>query len=130
MTQVGNSMEARRQEWITRVNGLADQIRTWAVAEGWQVQQGSKTIQEPQLGEYQVPVLTIRLPGGELMINPIGLHIVRGGGRVDIEATPTLNRVKLIGSNGTWIVMTDSNVPLRMDWTAQRFAELARDLLA
>ena len=130
MAQLGNPMAARRQDWIQRVTNLVDQISAWAQAEGWQFQRELKNIHEPLLGSYQVPALTIHLPGGELMINPIGLHIVGGDGRVDIEATPTLSRVKLIGANGNWIVMTDSNVPLRITWDAQHFIELAHDLLA
>jgi hypothetical protein len=60
----------------------------------------------------------------------VGLHIVGGDGRVDIEGYPTLNRVKLIGVPGGWTIMTDSNVPLRVPWNAETFHQLARDLVS
>jgi hypothetical protein len=130
MTQLSDNMAARRQDWIQRATTLIDQISSWAAAEGWHVDREPKNVHEPLLGTYEIPTLTIRLPGGELLVNPVGLHIVGGDGRVDIEATPTLSRVKLIGDNGSWIVMTDSNVPLRITWDAPHFIELAHDLLA
>ena len=46
-----------------------------------------------------------------------------------IEAFPTLNRVKLIGRGADWEIYTDSNVPLRQLWGAETFAQLAGDLL-
>ena len=130
MAQLHDPMLARRQDWIQRVTRLVDQIVSWSQPEGWQVQRDVKNMHEALLGDYQLPTLIIRMRRGELMINPIGLQIVGGDGRVDIEATPTLSRVKLIGANGNWIVMTDSNVPLRITWDAPHFVELANDLLA
>jgi len=119
----------RRQDWLTRVKALADQVEEWAKAEGWPVDRQQKVIREEALGEYTVPLLRVQARGGELHLNPIGLHIIGGNGRVDIEAYPTLGRVKLIGDNGGWKLMVD-NVPLRRPWAAHTFVELAQDLLS
>ena len=129
MTQTADPYAQRRHEWVTRVNVLADQVQKWSQDEGWSVQREEKTIREKQMAQYAVPLLRISAPGGELDLNPIALNVIGGDGRVDLEAFPTLSRVKLVGEGGGWKIMTDSNVPLRRPWNAQTFVELAHDLL-
>jgi hypothetical protein len=118
------------QAWTQRVQKLVKEIATWARAEGWQIQQGTKTLQESPLGTYDVPTLQIHLPAGDLLVNPIALDVVGADGRVDLEAFPTLNRVKLVGKNGHWRIITDSNVPLSEAWGPELFAQLAKHLLS
>lgn len=89
-----------------------------------------KPVRERLLGDYTVPLLRIMLPRGELHLNPIALDVIGADGRVDLEAFPTLSRVKLIGENGGWKIMTDSNVPLRRPWEPATFVELVNDLLS
>ena len=131
MTQsiVDPVLQQRRDHGIGRVEALVAQIEGWSVAEGWIVERLPKILREKVLGEYEVPKLNIRLPGGELRLEPIALYSGSGDGRVDLMGYPTLNRVKLIGEK-TWQIMTDSNVPLRLPWNQQTYAQLARDLLS
>lgn len=133
MAQLANDIpqsESRRDQWVARVEAFVNQIIEWAAEENWAVDKNSKTIHERVIGQYVVPTLRVRLPLGEIHVNPVGLHVVGADGRVDIEAFPTLNRVKLIGVNNQWEVYTDSNVPLRQPWTRKTFTQLAQDLLA
>jgi len=130
MTQAVELSQQRREEWVARVAALAEQIKVWCQSQGWLVEEEQKTIHEDLLGQYFVPELRIAAPGGTLHLNPIALQVVAGNGRVDLEAFPTLSRVKLVGSNGGWKVMTDSNVPLRDPWNQESFVRLAADLLS
>jgi len=131
MTQLADPSAEHRQEWVSRVRALADQLEQWCKAEGWAVEREEKTVREDRLGEYAVPLLRIKLPGGELDLNPIGRDVIGGNGRVDLEAFPTLSRVKLVGeADGRWRIMTDSNVPLRRPWEPATFVQLAHDLLS
>jgi hypothetical protein len=123
-------MKNRLDDWITRVRLLCDQIATWSAAEGWEVEQHEKDITEDRLGRYAVPELLIRLDGGELLITPVARDTIGGEGRVDPEAIPTLARVKIVGVNGGWKLYADPNVPLRIDWNHENFAQLALDLLS
>jgi hypothetical protein len=61
---------------------------------------------------------------------PVAQHVVGADGRIDIEAFPALNRVKLIGRGEQWVIYTDSNIPLRQPWNAETFVQLAQDLTA
>ena len=130
MTQTIDQYAVRREEWMSRVSTLVDQVEEWCRAAGWAVVREQKTIREKLVGEYVVPLLRITVPKGELHLNPIGLDVIGGDGRVDIEAFPTLSRVKLVGENGSWKLMADGNIPLRRPWNPRIFRELADDLLS
>jgi hypothetical protein len=134
MTQAINSSanrEQQRQEWIARVDRLIAEIAEWSRAEiGWQVEQDRKVIVEDTLGEYEVPTLLVSLPGGQVSVNPIAHHVVGAQGRVDLEAYPTLNRVKLLWTPKGMQVITDSNIPLRVPWNREAFIQLVLDLLS
>jgi len=123
-------LQHRRDEWIARVYRLVNDIAQWAEGEGWPTHREQKRIHEKHLGDYQVPALRIRAPGGDVYVRPIALHVVGADGRVDLEAWPTLNRVKLVGRDAGWQIMTDSNVPLREPWGRESFLQLVRDLQA
>jgi hypothetical protein len=41
-----------------------------------------------------------------------------------------LARVKIVGVNGGWKLFADPNVPLRIDWNHENFAQLVLDLLS
>ena len=121
----------KRSEWIARVEALVEQIGQWAKAENWHAEKREKSITEKFFGTYTVHELAIHRVDGEIVINPIGLIVGRRVGRIDIEAFPTLSRVKLLEANGNgWTIMTDSNVPLRVEWNRQNFRQLVDDLLA
>jgi hypothetical protein len=120
--------QQQRDQWIARVEALVTQVTEWSIAEGWTVERAPKTIREKLLGTYDVSKLHVKLPGGELILEPIGIQVPGEDGRVDLEAFPTLNRVKLIGGQ-EWRIITDSNVPLRLPWNRETYAQLAHDLL-
>jgi hypothetical protein len=122
-------LQRRRQDWIARVSALVDQVTKWSAAESWSVERHPKTITEELLGTYTVPEIVIRLQGGELILTPVALHVAGGNGRVDLEAIPTLARVKLLGADGGWTLYADPNVPLRLRWNQANFTQLAHDLL-
>jgi hypothetical protein len=122
--------ENRRRQWVERVEGVINQIDEWAKARGWATERTNRTLRENLLGEYTVPFLRVRLPSGEVHVMPVALHVAGADGRIDIEAFPSLNRVKLIGRGDHWEIYTDSNIPLRQPWTSETFAQLANDLLA
>jgi hypothetical protein len=122
--------ENRRRQWVARVDALINQIDQWATGQGWATARTERTVNERFLGQYTVPLLRVRLPDGEVHVIPVALQVVGTDGRIDIEAFPSLNRVKLIGRDNQWEIYTDSNVPLRQAWNSETFAQLARDLLA
>jgi hypothetical protein len=121
--------QLRVQAWVGHVSLLMDQVEEWSKAEGWTIERSVATIQDEPLGTYEVPQLHIQLPDAELDVEPITADLGEGEGRVDLRSIFTFSRVKLLGGE-QWRIMTDSNVPLRLPWTRETFAQLARDLVA
>lgn len=125
MTQARTTIQPPSPDWAHRIDHLLKEITAWATAEGWQINDNQYARTGAKTLEDATPALSVTLPVGELHINPIA------EGRIDVEALPTLNRVKLLSNfKGGWTIMTDSNVPLRVLWNQAAFAQLARDLLA
>lgn len=120
---------SRRADWLARVETVLEDVQRWSAEQNWSTHRADKTIREDRLGTYLAPTLRIRVPDGEIQVDPVALQVVGADGRIDLEAWPSLNRVKLIGRNGHWEIMTDSNVPLRQPWNHDTFVQLVHDLL-
>ena len=124
------AVRERREHWVARVDALISQMAAWSRAQGWTVECHAKTVSEKGLGTYSMPAIIVSLTGGQIMVNPIGLQVVGGNGRVDLEAIPTLARIKLIADDSGWNAYADPNVPLRLVWNQENFVRLAQDLLS
>jgi hypothetical protein len=119
-----------REEWLGAIEALREQVKGWAEARGWQVDQSEREILEEDLGTYKVPVLQIAMPEGEVFLRPIGHDLLGGGGRVDLYAYPTLYRVMLLRKNDpSWVVLTDSGLKWPHPWSESTFVELAEGLI-
>lgn len=121
--------KARLAEWLKRLDALAAEITQWSRAQRWDVDRHETQITETPFGCYAVPALSIRLKSGKLMLNPVGLRVPGGKGRVDLEAIPTLSRVRLLPVKDGWEIWTDSNIPLRVPWNRRSFVQIAEDLV-
>ena len=119
----------RRDLWLQLVEQTADEVVAWADAEGWSVHRAPKTINEDHLGTYAVSTVRVRLPEGEVHLNPVARNIIGADGRIDLESWPTLARVKLIRRDNRWWIFTDNNVEMEQVWGRELFARLSRDLV-
>ncbi len=122
--------DSQRDEWLAHVQHLMDQLEVWSTSIGWSHDRSEKVINEQLLGTYSAPTLRIRTPAGEVRADPIARSIIGADGRVDLEAWPSLNRVKLVRRDGQWTIITDSNVPVRKPWAQDTFVELVNDLVS
>lgn len=84
-------VDRRVDDWLRRLDGLFAEIKTWANANGWSVEDGAPIPmhEEPmeRLGvrERQQPTLSLRSPeGAEVWIKPKGLWVIGANGRVDM----------------------------------------------
>jgi hypothetical protein len=119
-----------RSEWLQVVDALARQVRDWAAKKGWSVTEEQREVNEERLGLYQVPVLKIDTPNGQVILEPIARDVAGAEGRVDLYAWPTYFRVKLLRSaDENWYVRTDSGINWPHPWREETFAELAEGLL-
>ena len=105
--------------WLVRLNDLANQVAGWVEAEpDWSVEWGKTVITEDEVGTYTAPTLTIFTVGGRAVLEPIALLGFGVRGIVELYAWPTLRRVRLLIRDDVakWEVMTDSGIKLRQPW--------------
>jgi len=124
------SKRQRREDWLRAIERLMVELESWCEQLGWPTARETKHFDERAIGEYDAPLLRARMPAGHLYITPIALDVIGARGRVDIEAWPSLNRVKLIRDGETWRITTDSNVQLHEPWNHETFARVAQELAA
>ena len=119
-------------EWRQIIATLEEDILTWCQEKNWAVMVSETKVMDvrPQYGFYTIPSLSIETPEGKLIIEPMP-HALDGTGLVKFYAWPTLYRVRLLyrGGQTHWEIMTDSGIPMHMDWSRQTFLTLAHDLL-
>ena len=123
------SRESIRKRWLKWIEGVLNDVTKWSDDEGWSIARGQKAIEEESLGTYSAPTVRIRMPGGdEIHVEPVAWELIGAHGRINIEAWPALNRVRLMRRGNDWQIITDSNVPIRQKWNRNTFVQLARDL--
>lgn len=81
----------RVDDWLRRLDGLFEDIKTWAKANGWTVEDGApipmheEPMERLAVRERQQPTLSVRSPeGAEIWIKPKGLWVIGANGRVDM----------------------------------------------
>jgi hypothetical protein len=77
-----------RDEWLSAVDALRQQVRGWAEQQGWKVTQTESVVDEEELGTYKVPVLEIDAPEGQLILRPVARLVLGAVGRVDLSVWP------------------------------------------
>jgi hypothetical protein len=119
-----------RDEWLSAIDALRQQVREWAEQQGWAVTQTEREVIEDQIGTYKVPVLDIETPRGQVVLEPTGQDTLGGWGRVDLYAWPTYYRVMLMRKPGLdWVVRTESGINWPHPWGHATFVELTEGLL-
>lgn len=131
VSTLSETAAATRDHWLQTVVKVVDEIAQWAQGAGWLVSRSQKTIQEDSIGTYDAPVLQIKTPPGNLIVEPIAYSIFSGvEGRIDLYAWPSMHRVRLVQINGHWHVRTDSGINWPKPWGRETFLELANELSA
>ncbi|MBY0308571.1 MAG: hypothetical protein K2Q09_07500 [Phycisphaerales bacterium] len=116
-------------EWLRALGKLIDEAEGWTKNQGWTVAREAVVVSEPQQAPYRADVLRIKMPKGEVRLEPIGWKFIGADGRVDLLAWSSLNRVKLVMRGGEWQVFTDSNIRLKdKPWGEETFRDLVTDL--
>jgi len=120
--------QANRDEWITLVTQLIDQIQTWSEANGWSVIRGTSQRSERLLGTYEVPTLEVHVGPRRLYVEPVARYVFGADGRVDILSSPSLNHVVLARQGDQWKLYDQQRTPLDVPWDATHFTSLSKDL--
>lgn len=97
--------ESVRGEWLDRLETLVDDVKGWAEAAGWRTRRITKSVNERQLGKYQVPVLLMEKDTVEVVLNPVA-RLVPGADRaVDLYLSPAYDDIASLYFEGDrWVV--------------------------
>jgi len=118
----------KKSKWISQVDDLINDIKSWSETENWLVDKREKTLNEEHLGSYSVPELTIKTPQGNIIVEPVGRNIVGAEGRVDVYTFPSFNRMLLVAYKDRWVVKTDSKISWPNVWGKDTFFEIVKAL--
>lgn len=96
---------AVKDEWLSRLNTLVREVKGWAEAAGWQTRRITKTINERQLGRYEVPVLLMEKNTLEVVLNPVARFVPGASGAVDLYLSPAYDDIaSLYFEDDHWVV--------------------------
>lgn len=93
-------VEARVQDWKNRLHDLFQEVHTWAVENGWQVDDsGTVGMHEELMQKFEVPateqpILRLDSDHGYALFKPKGLWVIGANGRIDLYT-----------SKGTFIIV-------------------------
>ena len=88
--------ESRKVWYLKQVEELFKKIRGYLAEfkDDIQVTEGTETISEDFIGEYEVPILKINLYGKHASVVPAGINLIGTPGRVDLVSY--VERVRII----------------------------------
>jgi hypothetical protein len=78
---------AKRDQWIVAINALFDLIENdylHGAQSDVEVSRSNEVIAENQVGEYEVPQLTLRVGNETVAFVPKGINVVGAQGRIDV----------------------------------------------
>lgn len=125
-----NKRVKEREDWLSLLQNLFKEIKSWAEEENWSIHEDRTTIREKEIGEYDAPFLVIVAGTTRIHVEPVGREIVGAEGRVDISAFPTMNRMVLVRTKSKWVLKTDSYVEWPLPWSKDSFLGLVKALAA
>lgn len=81
----------RVEDWLQRLDDLFTEIKTWASANGWSVEDGEPIpmrgdlIERFEVSRSEQPSMSLRSPeGAQIWVKPKGLWVIGANGRVDL----------------------------------------------
>ncbi len=123
-----------KEQWVRDVSELTQQVQAWLEHHPAQPAIGliDTRVSEFEFPRYGVNMIEVdfRDEGQITLESPRRNY--PGRGMVYLVAWPTLRKVRLIQDEQakSWIVYTDSNIPLHEEWNESNFLRLVDDLRA
>lgn len=129
--QEAQSLVQRREEWLTSLRTLFDQIETWLAEPTAEklVKIVKRTIEidEYKIGRYEVPQLLLYVGHDVVRVEPVGTLIIGAKGRVDLKAASGSRKLVLTDQGGWGLLETDRAIARKLDQEA--FIEAIQSLL-
>jgi len=98
--------DKEKKEWVKNIENLNKNIKEWVALLGEDLVTlyvEKVKIKEDPIGEYETEFLRLKIPNGEVLIQPIGRNIIGAKGRADIVYSS--KRVTLICTDAGWKIV-------------------------
>lgn len=92
-TNTAADQERIRDEWLKRLNGLLDQIDTWAKELDWTTRRIDKRMEDRELGAYQAAALLLQWETVRVLVEPIAREAPGANGVVDFYLMPAYDDI-------------------------------------
>jgi hypothetical protein len=92
-TNQAEDREKLREEWLERLSGLVETIRSWAQDLDWSTRQIEKKMEDSQLGTYKAPALLLQKETVRVLLEPIARFAPGVEGIVDLYLMPAFDDI-------------------------------------
>ena len=97
--------ERLKEEWLGRLDDLVSLVKRWSESAGWTTREDVKSVTEPSIGRFSVPLLFLERGGSELVLSPLARTTPAPEGTVDLCRMPGYDDVvSLRLESGGWFV--------------------------
>jgi hypothetical protein len=97
--------ETVKKDWLGHLERLVQDVKSWAEAAGWRTRRITKTVNERQLGKYEVPVLLMEKDTVVVVLNPVARLVPEANGAVDLYLSPAYDDIASLYFEGDhWVV--------------------------
>jgi len=108
---------ARKNSWISDVENLYGQIRTWLDASmergDIRISTHPKAITEDYIGEYEIDELRLTVGDETVLFSPKGALVVRASGRVDITGNRGVETL-ILQREHKWSIVASKTPTLKL----------------
>ncbi|GAC1472445.1 MAG: hypothetical protein NVSMB9_19660 [Isosphaeraceae bacterium] len=94
--EINANPDVIRDEWISRLDRLVNDIEAWARSLDWTVQRIDKSMKDSVIGLYKAPGLVMQKNFTRILLDPISRTTLGSDGLVDIYLMPALDDVASI----------------------------------
>ena len=99
------NLDTIRDEWISRLNSLVNDIQAWARSLDWASHRIDKSMKDSIIGPYKAPGLLMQKEFTRILLDPISRTTPGSEGLVDIYLMPALDDIaSLYFYEGRWNV--------------------------
>ena len=98
-------MSEQRDQYINRVNALAEQVKEWAEPHEWVTKIYAKKLRDVDRRIYEVPALLLQKGPIRVLLDPVAYDVPGAEGVVDLYLMPTYDdAASLYFVNGCWMI--------------------------
>jgi hypothetical protein len=99
------SPDKLRDDWLTQLRDLINDVQRCAEASGWSTRQIEKNMEDSEIGKYQAPALLLQMDATRLLLEPIARSAPGAEGVVDLYLMPAYDDIaSLYFYDGQWHV--------------------------